>query len=98
APREGELFKQPALANTLKLISSYGRDAFYCGEIASQIENFMLEHGGLVSKQDLCQHESNWVEPISTNYRGYDVYELPPNGQGLVVLEMLNILEQFDVT
>lgn len=97
APREGTLFKQPDLARTLKLLAEGGRDAFYEGEIAGRVEDYMLRKGGLLRKSDLSAHRSNWVKPISTSYRGYDVLEIPPNGQGLVVLEMLNILEHFDI-
>ncbi len=97
APKEGTLFKQPDLAATLKKLAKGGRDAFYRGELAERIEQYMLDNGGLLRKEDLLNHHSDWVEPISINYRGYDVLEIPPNGQGIVVLEMLNILEQFDI-
>lgn len=97
APKAGTVFKQPDLARTLKMIAKEGRDAFYCGAFAETMERFMIERGGLIRKEDLMNHRSSWVEPISTNYRGYDILEIPPNGQGLVVLEMLNMLEKFDV-
>ncbi|AJY75146.1 gamma-glutamyltransferase [Paenibacillus beijingensis] len=97
APAEGTLFKQPDLAATLKLLAEQGKNAFYQGKIADQIEAFMIREGGLLRKSDFASHQSDWVEPISTTYRGHSILEIPPNGQGLVVLEMLNILEQFDV-
>ena len=97
APQEGDVFKNPALAHTLRLIGEQGRDAFYKGEIADKIDAFMRENGGYLRKTDLEKHHSEWVEPVSTNYRGYDVYEIPGNGQGLVTLQMLNILEGFDL-
>lgn len=97
APREGEIFKNPGLAATLEKIAKEGRDVFYKGEIARRIDRFMKENGGFLSYQDLADHSSQWVEPVSTDYRGYDVWELPPNGQGVVVLQMLNILEGYDI-
>lgn len=97
APNEGDIFKNPALAHSLSLIAKQGRDAYYKGEIADKIDAFMRANGGWLRKEDLAAHHSQWVEPISTNYRGYDVFELPPNGQGLAALEMLNILEGYDL-
>lgn len=97
APHEGEIFKNPVLARTLRLIGEKGRDAFYRGEIAEKIDAFMREHGGFLRKVDFEKHTSTWVEPVSVNYRGYDVYELPPNTQGIAALQMLNILEGFDL-
>ena len=97
APEKGESFKNPDLAHTYELIAAQGRDAFYRGEIADQIDAFMRANGGWLRKADFERHTSTWVEPLSTNYRGYDVYELPPNGQGIAVLQMLNILEGFDL-
>jgi len=97
APVEGEIFKNPTLASTLATIAAGGRDAFYKGEIADQIDAFMRAHGGYLRKIDLAKHRSTWVEPVSVNYRGYDVYELPPNGQGIAALQMLNILEGYDL-
>ena len=97
APREGDIFKNPALAHTLRLIGEKGRDAFYKGEIADKIDAFMRANGGYLRKSDLEAHHSTWVEPVFTNYRGYDVYELPPNGQGIATLEMLNLLEGYDL-
>ncbi|XOV93308.1 MAG: gamma-glutamyltransferase [Bacteroidota bacterium] len=95
-PGEGEVFKNPLLANTLRKIAKGGRDAFYKGEIAQTISDFMKANGGFLSKEDLASHKSEWVEPVSVNYRGYDVWELPPNGQGIAALQMLQILEEFD--
>jgi gamma-glutamyltranspeptidase / glutathione hydrolase len=97
APRPGEIFANPKLAATLQQIADGGRDAFYRGPIAAAIVADMKKRDGLLDARDFAEHRSDWVDPISTNYRGYDVYELPPNTQGLVVLEMLNILEGFDV-
>ncbi|RUO23691.1 gamma-glutamyltransferase [Aliidiomarina iranensis] len=96
-PRKGEIFRNPDLANTYKKLASDGRDAFYEGEIARTIGNFVQEHGGFLSYEDLAAHESEWVEPVSTNYRGYDLWELPPNTQGIAALQILNILEHFDI-
>ncbi|WP_229374337.1 gamma-glutamyltransferase [Fibrella rubiginis] len=96
APKRGELFRNPALANTLDKIATGGRDAFYKGDIARTIDGFMKKTGGFLSYRDLAEHTSDWVDPVSTNYRGYDVWELPPNGQGIAVLQMLNILEGYD--
>jgi gamma-glutamyltranspeptidase / glutathione hydrolase len=98
APQRGEIFKNPALASTLEKIAVEGRDYFYKGAIARAIDSYMKKNGGYLSFKDLSDHESNWVDPVSTNYRGYDVWELPPNGQGIAVLQMLNILEGFDFT
>ena len=96
APKRGEIFKNPALANTLEKISKGGRDAFYKGEIAQTIDAFMKRVGGFITAKDLADHTSTWIDPVSTNYRGYDVWELPPNGQGIAALQMLNILEGYD--
>jgi len=97
APAKGEIFKNLYLANTLELIAQGGRDVFYKGEIARIIDAFMKEQGGFLSYEDLAKHSSEWVEPVSSNYRGYDVWELPPNGQGIAALQILNILEGYDV-
>jgi gamma-glutamyltranspeptidase/glutathione hydrolase len=97
APRKGEVFKNPRLANTYRMIAEGGRDAFYRGEIARTIDQFMKKHGGFLSYEDMAAHRSEWVEPVSTDYRGYRVWELPPNGQGIAALEMLNILEGYDI-
>lgn len=96
APKRGEVFRNPDLANTLEKIAKGGRDAFYKGDIARTIDAFMKTNGGYLSYKDLADHTSDWVDPVSTNYRGYDVWELPPNGQGIAVLQMLNILEGYD--
>lgn len=97
APREGEIFKNPALAHTLGLIAEKDRDVFYQGEIADKIDAFMRANGGFLRKADFEHNEPTWVEPVSVNYRGYDVYELPPNSQGIAALQMLNILEAYDL-
>ena len=97
SPKKGELFKNLDLANTLKIISNEGRKGFYEGEIANIISTFIQEQGGFLSYEDLKNHRSEWVEPVSTNYRGYDVWELPPNGQGIAALQILNLLEGFDI-
>jgi gamma-glutamyltranspeptidase/glutathione hydrolase len=97
APAKGDIFKNPALAKSLRLIGEKGRDAFYKGEIADKIDAFMQANGGFLRKADFEKHTSTWVDPVSTNYRGYDVFELPPNGQGIAALQILNILEGFDL-
>jgi gamma-glutamyltranspeptidase/glutathione hydrolase len=96
-PQKGDIFKNPDLAVTLAKIAKGGRDAFYEGEIAKIIAKFIQEQGGFLSKEDLAAHKSEWVAPVSVNYRGYDVWELPPNGQGITALQMLNILEGYDL-
>jgi gamma-glutamyltranspeptidase/glutathione hydrolase len=96
-PQPGEIFANPKLAATLQLVASGGRDAFYKGPIARAIVADMRTRDGLLEERDFTEHKADWVEPISTNYRGYDVYEMPPNTQGFLVLEMLNILEGFDL-
>src|SRR5450631_1740907 len=96
APGRGDIFKNLFLANTLEKIAIAGRDIFYKGEIAKSIDVFMKKNGGFLSYKDLTDHTSTWVEPVSTLYRGFRVWELPPNGQGIAVLQMLNILEGFD--
>jgi gamma-glutamyltranspeptidase/glutathione hydrolase len=97
APRAGEIFRQKNLARTFRTIARGGRDAFYTGEIARAIVDYCQKNGGFLSMRDFAEHRSEWVEPISTNYRGYTVYECPPNGQGLTALLTLNILEGFDI-
>lgn len=97
APVEGQIFKNPDLANTLEKIAQGGRDAFYKGEIADGMDAYMKRIGGYLRKEDLMAHTSTWVEPQSINYRGYDVFELPPSGQGIAALQQLNILEGFDL-
>ncbi|HXQ73835.1 MAG TPA: gamma-glutamyltransferase [Pyrinomonadaceae bacterium] len=96
-PRAGEIFRNPNLARTLRTLALGGRDAFYKGEIAQAIVDYCEKNGGFISLADLAAHNSEWVEPISANYRGYTVYEIPPNGQGLTALLTLNILEGFDL-
>ncbi len=96
-PTEGQLFRNPDLATTYEAIARGGRDAFYKGPLANAMDRYARRVGLYLRKADLAAHRSNWVEPVSVNYRGYDVYELPPNGQGVSVLQMLNILEGFDV-
>jgi gamma-glutamyltranspeptidase/glutathione hydrolase len=95
APRTGEIFRNPDLAASLRQIAEHGRDAYYKGEIAGKILDTMKRHGGTMSADDLAEYSSEWVEPISTTYRDWTIYELPPNVQGLAALEMLNIMETF---
>lgn len=97
APEKGEIFKNTLLANTLEKIARGGRNEFYRGSIAKAIDAFMKQQGGFLSYDDLARHHSEWVEPVSTTYRGYEVWELPPNGQGIVTLQMLNILEGYNL-
>ncbi len=96
APKKGELWRNPNLANTLEKISREGRDGFYKGATAKAIADYIQAQGGFLSIEDLASHKGEWVQPISTNYRGVDVWELPPNGQGLAALQILNILEAYD--
>lgn len=96
-PQKGEVFRNPDLAATYEKIAKKGRDAYYKGAIAKTIDNYMKKHGGFLSYDDLAKHKSNWVEPVSINYRGVEVWELPPNGQGTAALQMLNLLEGFDI-
>ena len=95
--QHGEMFANPRLARTLEIISGEGRDAFYTGPIARAIVDDIRARGGLLDARDFADHQADWVEPISTNYRGYDVLEMPPSTQGFVALEMLNIMEGFDI-
>lgn len=97
APAKGEIFRNPYLADTFETIAKGGRDAFYKGHIAKVIAKYVKKNGGFLSYSDLAEHTSQWVQPVSTNYRGYDVWELPPNGQGIAALQMLNILEGYDL-
>ena len=97
APAKGEIFRNPQLADTLTAIANGGRDAFYKGDIARRIETYMRANGGYLTAADMAAHHSEWVEPVFTNYRGYDVWELPPNTQGIAALQMLNILEAYDL-
>ena len=96
-PAPGDIFRNPALAASLELIAKGGRDVFYKGAIAKAIADDMARRGGLITLQDLANHHADWVEPVSTTYRGYQVLELPPNTQGVSALEMLNIMEGFDI-
>jgi gamma-glutamyltranspeptidase/glutathione hydrolase len=97
APAKGELFRNTGLSRTLQTIADGGRDAFYEGEIAERIEVFLRDAGGFLTRADLAAHRSQWVDPVSSSYRGFDVWELPPNGQGIAALQILNLLEGFDV-
>lgn len=96
-PEKGEVFKNPDLGNTFRLLAEQGRDAFYEGEIAEKIDEWMKGNNGYLRYEDFENHSSQWVEPVSTNYRGYDVYQIGGNNQGTAVLQMLNILEGFDL-
>ena len=95
-PKNGDRYRNPALADTYRAIARKGREGFYEGEVAHTITSFIKEQGGFLSMEDLSSHRSQWVEPVSVNYRGYDVWELPPNGQGIAALQLLNILENKD--
>tara|TARA_B100001758_G_scaffold213033_1_gene197302 strand:- start:789 stop:2474 length:1686 start_codon:yes stop_codon:yes gene_type:complete len=96
-PKKGQLFKNKDLGKTLRLISKKGRKGFYEGPVAKTISDFIIDQGGFLSFEDLKNHSSDWIEPVSTNYRGYDIWELPPNGQGIAALQILNLLESFDI-
>jgi len=96
-PGFGDIFKNPGMADFLEIIAKGGAEAFYEGEVAERIVKFSEEQGGRFSKQDFAEHRADWVEPVSANYHGYDVWELPPNGQGIAALQILNMLEQFDI-
>jgi len=96
-PQKGEIFKNPYLANTYEKIANGGRNAFYKGDIAKTIAKYIKEQGGFLSYEDLTSHKSEWVDPISIDYRGYSVWELPPNGQGTAALQILNILKYYDI-
>jgi len=98
APQKGDVFRNARLAHTYELLAVGGRDAFYRGEISSVVAAFCKTAGCFLTEKDFTDHASTWVEPVSTSYRGYDVWELPPNGQGIAVLQMLNILEPYDLT
>ena len=93
---EGDILKNPNLGNTLERLGKEGRDVFYKGDMAKTMDAFMKKNGGFLSYEDLASHTSTWIDPVSVNYRGYDVWELPPNGQGIAALQMLNILEGYD--
>ena len=98
APKPGTIFVQKNLARTLRTLAKGGRDAFYRGEIGRAIVDYCQKNGGFLSMEDFAAQKSEWVEPISTTYRGHTLYELPPNGQGLTALLLLNILEPIDLT
>ncbi|HVZ84388.1 MAG TPA: gamma-glutamyltransferase [Terracidiphilus sp.] len=95
APKPGDMFRNPALANSLRQIAAHGRDAFYNGPMTETMVKFLDAHGGLHTLEDFRDFQPEWVEPVSTTYRGWTVYELPPNGQGIAALSMLNIMEHF---
>lgn len=97
APRAGEIWKNKYFADTLEILVEGGRDGFYKGELARRIADYMATNGGFLSYEDLATHEGDWIDPVSTNYRGVDVWQLPPNGQGIAGLQILNILEAFDL-
>ena len=97
APRFGEIYRNPQLAESYRQIAAGGAKAFYQGDIAEAIVSYSQQHGGYFTMKDFADHQSTWVEPVSTNYRGYDVWELPPNGQGIAALQMLNLIEPYDV-
>ena len=97
APKPGTVFVQKNLARTLRTLAKGGRDAFYRGEIAKAIVDYVQKNGGYLTMEDLAEHKSTWVEPISTTYRGHTLYEFPPNNQGLTALLLLNILEPIDL-
>ena len=96
-PKKGQIFRNLDLANTLRVIAKDGRKGFYEGKIANTIANFIQDQGGFLSYNDLKNHKSEWIDPVSTNYRGYDIWELPPNGQGIAALQILNLLEAYDI-
>ena len=96
-PKKGQLFKNKDLGKTLRLIAKKGSKGFYEGTVAKTISDFIIDQGGFLSFEDLKNHSSDWIEPVSTNYRGYDIWELPPNGQGIAALQILNLLENFDI-
>jgi len=96
-PAEGELFANPALADTLERMAEGGRNAFYGGETAEALVAYSNEVGGFFTLDDLSEHTSEWIEPVSTTYRGHTVWELPPNGQGIAALQILNLLERYDL-
>lgn len=97
APRAAEIFRNPGLAYTYRRLAAEGREVFYEGDIARRIAEHMQDNDGYLSAADMAAHTSEWVDPVSTTYRGYDVWELPPNGQGIAALQMLNVLEQYDI-
>jgi gamma-glutamyltranspeptidase/glutathione hydrolase len=96
-PKKGEIFKNPQLASTLRTIAEKGREGFYEGKIAQTMADFVQSQGGFLAYDDLAEFHAEWTPPVSSNYRGYDVWELPPNGQGIAALQILNILENYDL-
>tara|TARA_Y100000385_G_scaffold45000_1_gene41676 strand:+ start:250 stop:1965 length:1716 start_codon:yes stop_codon:yes gene_type:complete len=96
-PQKGEIFKNPQLAKTLEVIASKGRAGFYEGPIAKTMADFIQSQGGFLTYDDLASFHSEWIPPVSSNYRGYEVWELPPNGQGIAALQILNMLENYDL-
>ena len=96
-PKKGQIFQNKDLANTLSVIAKKGRKGFYEGEIAKAMSDFIIEQGGFLSYNDLKNHKSEWIDPVSTSYRGFDIWELPPNGQGIAALQILNLLEAYDI-
>lgn len=97
APREGEIMHMPNLAKTFRLLAAHGKDGFYRGEVSKAIVDLIQAEGGLMTADDLANHTSEFVDPISTEYRGVKIWEIPPNGQGIVALMSLNMLTNFDV-
>ena len=95
SPKTGEIFKNPALAASLKLVAQKGRDGFYKGPLAERLVSFLKEQGNVMTVADLAEFQPEWVDPISTTYRGWRVWEIPPNTQGIAALEMLNIMERY---
>ena len=96
-PAKGEIFQNPQLAETLEIIAEKGRDGFYEGHIANTMADFIQSQGGFLTYEDISSFHSEWTPPVSSNYRGYDVWELPPNGQGIAALQILNILENYNI-
>ncbi len=97
AMKVGDIFRNPGLASTYERIAAEGRAGFYEGEVAETIAGYLAENGGFLTVEDLSEHRGEWVDPVSINYSGYDVWELPPNGQGIAALQMLQVLERHDV-
>jgi gamma-glutamyltranspeptidase/glutathione hydrolase len=97
-PREGDVFRNPDLGNTLRMIAEDGREAFYDGGVADVVDAYMRRIGGPLRAEDFAAHRSEWIDPVSVNYRGYDVWELPPQGQGIAALQMLQIPEEYDLS
>ncbi|MDQ2070511.1 gamma-glutamyltransferase [Natronospira bacteriovora] len=98
APKKGEIFRNPDLGHTYRLLAEKGRDVFYRGEIAETIGDYMERQGGFLTADDMAAHESTWIDPVASNYRGFDVWQLPPNTQGIAALQILNILEHWDLS